>query len=95
MTDSATGNGKFAQELILAKLGEMHADIKEIRAVGNTTSARLDVVEGKVLGLPCAAHRADMAELKDALRNRLGWRALLIALVPAIIAGVMLGWRFL
>lgn len=74
---------------------DLRGEIAEARTVAGLQGAAID-------HLPCTEHRVQLADLKhgqtdlqDAIKNRLSWRALLTAAIPALVAGAMLGSKFL
>ena len=52
--------------------------------------------------LPCSTNtmrlsnlEAESRDLRDRIRYRLGWKAMVVAIIPALTAGVMLGAKYL
>lgn len=90
-----TGNGKFAQELIMEALRDIKADVSETRKCAEGTAAHVAVLQQQVNALQCKTHGAEIAEIRDAVKTRLSWRAMIVAVIPAILAGVLAGARLL
>ena len=86
-------------------LSQMRSLDESVREVGRHVQSvetkvtdireRVTVVEGKVNILPCNTHAKEIGALKDAIKHKLSWRALLTASIPGLVAGAVLGAKFL
>lgn len=103
------GNGNKAWGLLVGAIerldkttGRLDASVTELR--GDLSEARrVAGIQGEAMKhLPCAEHRVQLSELRtgqselrDAVKNKLGWRALLTAALPGLVAGAALGAKWL
>lgn len=100
MTEGHTSDREW--NLLMGKVDGVAEDIKALRIDVSSLTTQGITQGAAIKALPCTSHTQRIGGLEslvreqtDKIKHRLGWKSLLVAVIPAITAGLMIGSKYL